>query len=149
MATLDLPEVLRLHKLWLADDPAGVRANLRGANLRGADLSWANLRGADLSWANLREANLSGADLREANLSGANLSWANLREANLRNITLCGATIDGAAVRDCDIGGPGHILCALTDEEWETIKAGRTNEEKPPCQPETPSQSPTTSSESS
>jgi len=37
------------------DEPLD-EANLRGADLRGADLSWANLRGADLSWANLSGA---------------------------------------------------------------------------------------------
>ena len=90
-------------------------ANLSGANLRGADLSGANLCGADL-----REAYLSGADLSGAYLCGADLSGANLTD-----ITLCCATLDGALVRDGDIGGPGHILCALTDAEWEGVKAGR------------------------
>ena len=39
----DLDEVLRLHKLWLADEPAGQRANLSSANLRFANLRSANL----------------------------------------------------------------------------------------------------------
>ena len=79
-----------------------------------------NLRGANLSGADLREAYLSGADLSGAYLCGADLSGANLTD-----ITLCCATLDGALVRDGDIGGPGHILCALTDAEWEGVKAGR------------------------
>jgi uncharacterized protein YjbI with pentapeptide repeats len=67
----ELQEALRLHRLWLQDDPEGVRADLSGANLSGADLSGAvlskaNLSGADLSWANLSGANLSGANLSEA-----------------------------------------------------------------------------------
>jgi hypothetical protein len=56
---INLPEVLRLHALWLNGDPTGQRANL----------SEANLSGANLSEANLSEANLSGADLSRANLS--------------------------------------------------------------------------------
>lgn len=56
-----LDEILSLHKKWLSGAQDGVRANLREANLWGADLSGANLREADLS-----EANLSGADLRGA-----------------------------------------------------------------------------------
>ena len=44
-----------------------------GADLRYADLSGANLSGADLRYANLSGANLSGANLRYADLSGANL----------------------------------------------------------------------------
>ena len=78
---IDLAETLRLHGLWLQDDPAGVRANLCGANLRGA-----NLRGADLCGANLRGANLRRADLR-----GANLRRADLCGADLRGADLCGA----------------------------------------------------------
>jgi len=61
-------------KKWNAERPS--EADLRWADLRGA-----NLRGADLRW-----ADLSGADLRWANLSGADLSWVNLREADLRGV---------------------------------------------------------------
>ena len=59
--TLDLAETLRRHAAWLGDAPDGARANLRDANLRGADLCGANLRHADL-----RGADLCGADLRDA-----------------------------------------------------------------------------------
>ena len=44
-----------------------------GADLRSADLSGANLRSADLRSADLSGANLRSADLRSANLSGADL----------------------------------------------------------------------------
>ncbi|ENJ9955950.1 pentapeptide repeat-containing protein, partial [Salmonella enterica] len=57
-------------------------ANLRGANLRDANLCDANLRGA-----NLRDANLCGADLCDANLCGANLRGANLCDADLPDLT--------------------------------------------------------------
>ena len=59
------------------------RANLGGANLKGADLGGANLKGADLYGANLEGANLKGADLYGANLYGANLKGADLYGANL------------------------------------------------------------------
>ena len=65
-----LDEVLKSHRLWLTGD-GGAMANLRGANLRGADLIGANLRDANLIGANLRDANLNGANLIDANLSGA------------------------------------------------------------------------------
>ena len=65
--TKTLSEALGNHKKWLLNAGDGERfkelANLRGENLREADLSEANLRGADLSWANLRGANLRGANL--------------------------------------------------------------------------------------
>ena len=58
-------------------------ANLHGANLHGANLCGANLHGANLHGANLCGADLHGANLHDANLSGANLSHANLSDANL------------------------------------------------------------------
>lgn len=73
---MDLNKILDLHKKWLGNNPDGVRADLRWANLSGADLSGADLRGANLREADLSGANLSGADLRWANLSGADLSGA-------------------------------------------------------------------------
>ena len=52
---------------------AVVAAISGGADLRDANLRGANLGGADLGGANLRDANLRGADLGGANLRGANL----------------------------------------------------------------------------
>ena len=84
-------------------------ANLRGADLREANLFGANLSGANLRGANLREANLGGADLREANLSGADLSWADLCEADLRGAYLSGADLSRAdlswKIIQCGPGG--------------------------------------------
>jgi uncharacterized protein YjbI with pentapeptide repeats len=57
---------------------AGAAENLRGADLRGADLGGQDLRGADL-----RDARLDGADLRGARLDGARLTGASLRGARL------------------------------------------------------------------
>ena len=97
----DIKETLRLHAMWTAREEGGVRADLYGANLYGADLCEANLYGADLYGANLRganlcEANLYGADLYGANLRGANLCGANLCEANLYGADLYGANLRGA-----------------------------------------------------
>ncbi len=75
-----------------------VEANLRGANLTGADLSEANLTGADLSEANLSGADLNGADLSGADLSGAGLRGANLSEADLRGASLYRADLRGTSL---------------------------------------------------
>jgi len=88
--------VLEQHRNWVeSKGEFGKRANLRGANLCGADLTGvnlqgallhkANLRGADLSLADLRGAWLIQADLREANVLGAELREANLQGANLEH----------------------------------------------------------------
>jgi hypothetical protein len=81
-------------------------ANLGGANLREADLGGANLGGtylrkanlirADLGGANLIRADLTGVDLNRANLTGANLREANLREANLTGANLSQADLEEA-----------------------------------------------------
>ena len=77
--------------------------DLRGADLRGANLTDADLRGANLRGANLRGANLRGANLRGADLRGANLRGADLRGANLRGADLRGTDLRGADLRGTDI----------------------------------------------
>ncbi|EPY6129098.1 pentapeptide repeat-containing protein [Salmonella enterica subsp. enterica serovar Bareilly] len=138
MNSADLSKILEEHKVWITSmRESGSRAdlcgaNLRGADLRGADLCGANLRGADLRGAdlcgaNLRGANLRGADLRGAdlygadlcgaNLYGANLCDANLRGANLRGANLCDANLRGANLRGanlCDANLYGANLPDLT-----------------------------------
>ena len=42
ITAVELVEILRKHKLWLADDPSGARANLTRADLTRADLTGAN-----------------------------------------------------------------------------------------------------------
>jgi hypothetical protein len=78
-------------------------ANLCGANLRGANLCDANLRGANLCDADLCGANLCDADLCGANLCGANLRGADLRGADLRGANLCDADLCGADLRGANL----------------------------------------------
>ena len=91
MTQKKLKEILAAHSLYLRGCLDDARADLSGAKLSGADLSWADLSraklsgadlsGADLSWAKLSGADLSGADLSRADLSGTDLSWADLSGA--------------------------------------------------------------------
>ncbi|EAA0257790.1 pentapeptide repeat-containing protein [Listeria monocytogenes] len=108
MNQAELDVVIEKHEKWLRDgygERANLsyadlrRADLRGANLSYANLSYADLRRADLSGANLRGANLSYADLRRADLSGANLRGANLRRANLSYADLSYADLSCANLR--------------------------------------------------
>ena len=131
----ELNLILENHKKWLNNNDVGIRADLRGAdliganlrdanlrcadlrdadligaNLRCADLSDADLRGADLRCANLRDADLRGADLiganlRDANLSYTNLRGADLRDANLRDAGLRGASLSYTNLRDAGLSG--------------------------------------------
>jgi uncharacterized protein YjbI with pentapeptide repeats len=100
-----LRELIESHGRWLRDEPNGSRADLSGADLRGAVLSGADLRGAVLRGADLRGAVLSGADLRGAVLSDAVLSDAVLRGADLRGADLRGAVLSGADLRGAVLSG--------------------------------------------
>ena len=101
----------REKNIYISQRPDFIKAHLKGANLKGANLSEAylekanlreaylekaNLTEANLKKANLREANLSEAHLEKANLKGANLKKANLREANLSEAHLEKANLKGA-----------------------------------------------------
>ena len=63
-----LDKIIQRHKMWIAGEAGGKRADLHGA-----DLQWADLRMADLLGADLHGADLRGADLRGAKLDYA--SW--------------------------------------------------------------------------
>ncbi len=95
-------------QIVLTEHENGSRADLSGADLRGADLSGAYLRGADLSG-----AYLSGADLRGADLSGADLRGADLSGAYLRGAYLRGAYLSGADLRGAELSGEIKIHSLL------------------------------------
>ncbi|EAQ6501444.1 pentapeptide repeat-containing protein [Salmonella enterica] len=110
MNSADLSKILEEHKVWITSmRESGSRANLCGANLRGANLFDANLCGANLRGANLCDANLCGANLCGANLCGANLRGAELFDANLRGADLRGANLYGADL--CGANLRGANLC--------------------------------------
>ena len=86
------------------------RSDLDGADLMGANLSGADLMGANLSGARLVGTNLSRVDLADARLWGANLVstrlWgANLRDAHLVGAKLLGANLGGARLEGANLGG--------------------------------------------
>lgn len=132
----ELAEALRLHGMWLEGSPGGVCADLRaadlyGANLRWTDLSGADLRGATLRWANLSGANLHGADLRGADMSGASLGNANLRDANLHGANLIGTKHRGANPGDAvgviklPVDDPrGYLWLAVAQDDGWIIWVG-------------------------
>ena len=104
MANEELNKIIENHKHWLNQDCEGwqsMKADLRYADLRQADLSFTNLigtdlRNADLSYAYLRDADLDGANLCGTNLYGADLRDANLYGADLYRANLCNAKIYNA-----------------------------------------------------
>lgn len=75
MTTAELQDVLRLHKMWIAGDADGRRADFRNADFRNAYLTGADLRNAYLMRADFRDADLWNADFRGAILSDVVPSW--------------------------------------------------------------------------
>jgi|SRR5579859_256293 len=99
-------------------------ANLYGANLRGADLYGADLREANLREADLRGADLYGADLREANLREADLRGANLYGANLYEADLYGANLRGANLYGADLRGAKDLSPLVAAQTSVVPEAG-------------------------
>lgn len=84
------------------------RVNLRGVDLRRADLRCVCLSGADLREVNLRRADLKRADLWKADLRGADLRetdlrWADLYEADFRGVNLWRADLRWADLREANL----------------------------------------------
>lgn len=78
-------------------------ANFRDADLTGANLTDANLTSANLINTNLTRTNLSGVNLKSAYLSGKKLSGANLTNADLRGANLTNADLRGAKLIAADL----------------------------------------------
>ena len=129
---MNLQKILSEHAKWLADPSTGARADLQGANLRGAyllntDLRNANLQGANLQGADLLNANLQGANLQGANLQGADLQGAyllntDLRSAYLLNTDLRNADLQGAYLLNADLRGAiGLVYLTQTDAGYSVL----------------------------
>ncbi len=96
----ELSEILEKHKKWLNNEGGGEKADLRKANLSGADL-----RGIDLRQADLRETDLSGADLQGTDLRYASLYCADLSSSDLRYASLYRADLSGSDLRYASLLG--------------------------------------------
>ena len=120
-------------------------ANLRGAYLRGADLSDTNLRGADLSCANLSGANLRGADLDDIKKDLIDiLHWAKPEIPGLYKALLDGK-VDGstytgecsclvgtiASVRKIDYSLLDHNLSRPAERWFLAIRKGDNPDNNP------------------
>jgi uncharacterized protein YjbI with pentapeptide repeats len=112
-----LSQVLQAHATWLLtpQHPTAQRANLCGADLRGARLSGANLARVDLHGAILARALLGRANLQEADLRQANLQKAILGEANLQGANLQHANLSGAYLAEANLQRSNLLATNLRD----------------------------------
>ena len=80
-------------------------ANLTRANLQGANLEGAQLQGANLEGANLQRTNVTWTHLERTKLKGANLQGADLKGANLQGVDLKGANLQRANLQRAKMQG--------------------------------------------
>jgi len=108
------------------------RANLNGHDLSRRYLGRADLREAQLAGANFYMADLSGAclvgaNLAEAELSGANLSGADLRNATLTNANLLVADLHGAVLTGANLLGVRNLssqqICSVIFDHTTQLNA--------------------------
>lgn len=114
---------------WLYDDSiVGAyleKANLQGARLSKAGLSWAILNNANLSnadlgharlvWTQLKNVNLSNADLSGASLGAANLSYGNLKNTIFLDASLAQANLSNANLEEAILTNANLFLSNLSD----------------------------------
>lgn len=91
-------------RAWQAEQ-RGLGFDLKGAELRCANLNGIDFQFADLGGANLEGAILTGADLRVALLDDANLSNAQMDEARITQASLRGANLFCANLMGADLTG--------------------------------------------
>jgi hypothetical protein len=90
-----LKQGVEVWNRWRADERKAT-ADFSHADLRRADLCGANLRGAVFGHASLMGANLGGQDLYRTHFNSADLRGANLRAAVLYRADLSGANLSNA-----------------------------------------------------
>ena len=89
-----------------------IKKTVENANLRCADLTGANLRDANLTGADLRGANLRDADLTDANLTDAYLRGADLTDANLEQIPILNTLSVNEYIKKYNIKTDGLYITA-------------------------------------
>ena len=104
----NIEAILKEHGYDCLHDADLRYADLRGANLHGACLYDADLRDAYLGYADLRDAYLGGA-----NLHGADLGHADLRDANLSDADLSGADLRYADLSHADLSDANHVQLSI------------------------------------
>lgn len=97
---------------------------LDGANLRFADLCRANMTKAGLSWADLKWTKLRGVNLSNAVLIRADLSLTDLRGANLSNAVLDSTNLTLAKLSEVNLSGAEYNQNTIWPDNFDPVAAG-------------------------
>ena len=105
-----------LNLLFVQDHDVfkGLRADLRGSWMSGANLRIARLESAVLVGVDLQKANLTGAKLQGANLKGSQLQGANLEGANLQRANVTRTQLERTNLKETKLQGAGPHKSELT-----------------------------------
>ncbi|AXU73015.1 TPA: pentapeptide repeat-containing protein [Clostridioides difficile] len=94
----ELEKTLEKHYLWLKNNNAGEKADLKELRLENIDLRGYCLSNIDFSWSDLINLNLEKADLENSIFNNSYLSDCSLKNSILKN-----ADLSGASFRFCDL----------------------------------------------
>ena len=108
----------------IVEEYAAGKRDFSRAELGDADLRGVNLKGADLSYADLSEANLTGANLRGTDLSFADLSQANLQDADIRGALLMSANLRQANLQSTKLEKADCDRTTNFPQDFDPVKAG-------------------------
>ncbi|MFK7825305.1 MAG: pentapeptide repeat-containing protein [Oligoflexales bacterium] len=107
----ELEKVLKGHRAWMEkvldpkEDTHAGRANFKGADLSGFDLSGQTLKCADFSNANLEGTSFSYSDLASCDFRDAKLIDTVFRGANLKRANFEGTDVSRAILDEADLSG--------------------------------------------
>lgn len=81
----ELNEIIRLHKKWLeSNGNHGERADLRNADIRGADITYQDLNRVNFGGSIITNCDFTGTDLRGCHFHGTDIIDCQLRSCDLR-----------------------------------------------------------------
>ncbi len=93
-----LSDMLRMHALFLENNPKGQKLTLKQIDFGDMDLSLRDLRGVEIRDSSFRNTRLNKTDLTNANLDNCDFSGANMRNIILFRASMRGAKLDGADI---------------------------------------------------
>ncbi len=98
--------------------------DLKGADLRYANLSEAFLHNTDLSHSLFMDANLQEAKMRNANLQGSKFINAKFTETDLSGSNFSGADFSGASFTDANLSDAKFVNCTFSGADLGQTRQG-------------------------
>lgn len=114
----NIDEKIRLHQLWLAKDPSGVRADFSSHNLDGVDFKKSNLSHANFNEASLIDADLRDCILHHATFAGASMKGVVAHSADMSHCDFSYANLSNSFMSDVFLMGSDLSNAEAYDSYW-------------------------------